>query len=145
MNAPHKIKALGIKVEVTKSSSIVDYNELIEVKVLASDGSERSVKGTLLGKANDPRIVEVDGQAIEVRPVDLLLVLKNVDKPGIVGKLGTILGDHDVNIANMSLSRADCGELALTICELDEEPAKEVLKLLVADLDIREARISRQG
>jgi D-3-phosphoglycerate dehydrogenase len=105
----------------------------------------RSVKGTLLGKANDPRIVEVDSQAIEVRPVDLLLVVRNVDKPGIVGKLGTILGDHSVNIANMSLSRADCGDLALTICELDEEPDEEALRMLEADHDIMEARISRQG
>ena len=62
VNAPHKIKALGIKLEVTKSSSVVDYNELIEVKTVSSDGTERSVKGTLLGKANDPRIVEVDQQ-----------------------------------------------------------------------------------
>ena len=145
VNAPHKIKALGIKLEVTKSSSVVDYNELIEVKTISVDGSERSVRGTLLGKSNEPRIVEVDGQPIEVRPVDLLLVVRNVDKPGIVGKLGTILGDHNVNIANMSLSRADCGELALSICELDEEPSENVLQLLEADPDIREARISRQG
>lgn len=145
VNAPHKIKSLGIKVEVTKSSSIVDYNELVEVKTTASDGGENSVSGTLLGKANDPRIVEVDGNAIEVRPVDLLLVVRNVDKPGIVGKLGKILGDHGVNIANMSLSRADCGELALTICELDEEPDQAVLGLLEAEPDIREARISRQS
>jgi D-3-phosphoglycerate dehydrogenase len=145
VNAPHKIKSLGIKVEVTKSSSSVDYNELVEVKTTASDGAENSVSGTLLGKANDPRIVEVDGNAIEVRPVDLLLVVRNVDKPGIVGKLGKILGDHGVNIANMSLSRADCGELALTICELDEEPDQAVLGLLEAEPDIREARISRQS
>ena len=46
-----------------------------------------------LGRGNDPRIVEVDGQAIEVRPVDTLLVVRNVDKPGIVGKLGTMLGE----------------------------------------------------
>jgi D-3-phosphoglycerate dehydrogenase len=145
VNAPHKIKALGVKVESTKSSSDVDYNELIEVKTISSDGSERLVRGTLLGKGNDPRIVEVDGQAIEVRPVDLLLVVRNLDKPGIVGKLGTVLGDHKVNIANMSLSRGDCGEIALTICELDEEPSDEVLRLLEADPDIQEARISRQG
>jgi D-3-phosphoglycerate dehydrogenase len=98
-----------------------------------------------LGKANEPRIVEVDSQAIEVRPVNLLLIVRNVDKPGIVGKLGTILGNHGVNIANMSLSRADCGELALTICELDEEPDEDALRMLEADPDIREARISRQG
>jgi D-3-phosphoglycerate dehydrogenase len=145
VNAPHKIKALGIKVETIKSSDVVDYNELIEVKTVSSDGYEQTVRGTLLGKGNDPRIVEVDGQAIEVRPVDVLLVVRNVDKPGIVGKLGTTLGDCGVNIANMSLSRAEEGKWALTICELDDEPGDHALQALVEDSDIHEARISRQG
>ena len=52
VNAPHKLKALGIEVEVTKSSSDADYNELIEVKAISADGSETSVRGTLLGKAD---------------------------------------------------------------------------------------------
>ena len=64
-------------VETTKSSTSVDYNELIEVKTISSDKSEQMVRGTVLGKTNDPRIVEVDGQAIEVRPVDILLVIRN--------------------------------------------------------------------
>ena len=145
VNAPHKIKALGIKVETIKSSSSADYSKLIEVKTVSSGGEEQSVRGTLLGKGNDPRIVEVDGRAIEVRPVDVLLVVRNVDKPGIVGKLGTILGDCKVNIANMSLSRAEDREWALTICELDHEPPESALQALVEDPDIREARISRQG
>ena len=106
VNAPYKIKDLGIQLESTKSSASIDYNELIEVKTISKDGAEQSVRGTLLGKGNDPRIVEVDGQAIEVRPVDKLLIVRNIDKPGIVGKLGTILGNCSVNIANMSLSRA---------------------------------------
>lgn len=145
VNAPYKIKDLGIKVETIKSSSPVDYNELIAVKTISSENCEQEVRGTLLGKGNDPRIVEVDGQAIEVRPVDTLLVVRNVDKPGIVGKLGTILGDCSVNIANMSLSRAEEGEWALTICELDDEPPASALQALVDDSDIREARVSRQG
>jgi D-3-phosphoglycerate dehydrogenase len=89
--------------------------------------------------------VEVDGQAIEVRPVDTLLVVRNVDKPGIVGKLGTMLGDFSVNIANMSLSRADQGEWALTILELDDEPPANALEAIEKDPDIEEARVSRQG
>ena len=145
VNAPFKIKDLGIKVGSTKSSAVVDYNELIEVKTISKDNNEQTVRGTLLGKNNDPRIVEVDGQAIEVRPVDILLVIRNVDKPGIVGKLGTILGDYSVNIANMSLSRAEAGEWALTICELDHEPPVSALESLVSDPDIEEARVSRQG
>ena len=83
VNAPFKLKDLGIKIESKKSSDSNDYNELIEVKTICSDLSEQSVRGTLLGKGNDPRIVEVDGQAIEVRPVDTLLVVRNVDKPGL--------------------------------------------------------------
>ena len=145
VNAPFKIKDLGIKVETMKSAESVDYNELIEVCTVTSNGDQRSVRGSLLGRGNDPRIVEVDGQAIEVRPVDTLLVVRNVDKPGIVGKLGTMLGDYSVNIANMSLSRADEGKWALTIFELDDEPPANALQAIVEDADIEEARVSRQG
>ncbi|MEC8043499.1 MAG: phosphoglycerate dehydrogenase [Verrucomicrobiota bacterium] len=145
VNAPYKIKNLGIGVESTKSSQSVDYNELIEIRTTCGDGTSQMVRGTLLGKGNEPRVVEVDEQAIEVRPVDTLLVMRNVDKPGIVGKLGTILGDYSVNIANMSLSRAKEGEWALTICELDEEPPESALRALEQDPDIHEARISKQS
>ena len=142
---PYKIKALGINVETTKSSSAADYNELIEVRTVDSSGKEQSVRGTIIGKNADPRIVEVDGEAIEARPVDTLLVIRNLDKPGIVGKVGTILGEYGVNIANMSLSRSEDSETALTILELDNEPVAEVIEKLVADPDIEEARVSRQN
>lgn len=145
VNAPYKIKAMGIKVETISSSSSVDYNELIEVKTIDADGKEQSVRGTTIGKNADPRIVEVDGEAIEARPVDTLLVVRNLDKPGIVGKVGTILGEYGVNIANMSLSRSEGSESALTILELDNEPSEEVIQKLVADSDIQEARVSRQN
>ena len=144
VNAPYKIKALGIKVETTKSSSSVDYNELIEVRTIDATGKEQSVRGTIIGKNADPRIVEVDGEAIEARPVDTLLVVRNLDKPGIVGKVGTILGEYGVNIANMSLSRSKDSDTALTILELDDEPPAEAIEKLVAHVDIQEARVSRQ-
>ena len=75
-------------------------------------------------------------------PVDTLLVVRNLDKPGIVEK-GMVLGEFGVNIANMSLSRSEGSESALTILELDNEPSL-VLEKLVADPDIEEARVSRQ-
>ena len=56
-----------------------------------------------------------------------------------------MLGDYSINIANMSLSRADEGKWALTIFELDEEPPANALKAIVEDPDIEEARVSRQG
>ena len=89
--------------------------------------------------------MQIDGESIEANPKGALLVVRNVDRPGIVGKLGTILGQGDVNISNMSLSRHTEGEtkMALTICELDQEPPAEILAQLQADPDIRKAKVVR--
>ncbi|MBO94584.1 MAG: phosphoglycerate dehydrogenase [Opitutales bacterium] len=144
VNAASKMKCLGIEVTSTKSTSPADYSELIEVEA-ASDDKRASVAGILVGTARSPRIVQVDGESIEANPEGALLVVRNVDKPGILGKLGTILGKTQVNIGNMSLSRRDEGEsdTALTIFELDEEPPIEVLDELQADADVHKAKVVR--
>ena len=59
-----------------------------------------------------------------------LLILRNHDVPGIVGMLGTLLGRHNVNIANMSLSRLEGSDYALSLYELDSDPPPEALKEL---------------
>ncbi|MBG30188.1 MAG: phosphoglycerate dehydrogenase [Opitutae bacterium] len=144
VNASSKLKGLGIDVSSTKSTSQADYNELIEVE--ASSGSKRAaVAGILVGTARTPRIVQVDDQSIEANPEGVLLVVRNLDKPGIVGKLGMILGQGQVNIANMSLSRRSTEEpdLALTICELDDDLPPKVLDELLADSDILKAKAVR--
>jgi len=144
VNASSKMKGLGIEVTSTQSTSEADYSELIEVEA-STEGKQSKVAGTLIGTARTPRIVQVDGESIEANPEGALLVLRNVDKPGLVGKLGMILGKAQVNIANMSLSRRAEGEpdWALTICELDEEPSAEVLAELQAEPDIYRAKVVR--
>ena len=144
VNASSKMKGLGIEVTSTQSTSEADYSELIEV-VASTEGKQSKVAGTLIGTARTPRIVQVDGESIEANPEGALLVLRNVDKPGLVGKLGMILGKAQVNIANMSLSRRAEGEpdWALTICELDEEPSADVLAELQAEPDIYRAKVVR--
>ena len=139
VNAPYKIKALGIKVETTKSTSSVDYNELIEVRTIDADGKEQSVVVPLSVKMQIPELLKL--MESQLRPnLWIPTVVRNLDKPGIVGKVGTVLGEYGVNIANMSLSRSEGSESALTILELDSEPSSEVLEKLVADPDIEEAR-----
>ncbi|MFP6901267.1 MAG: phosphoglycerate dehydrogenase [Opitutales bacterium] len=144
VNAGSKMKGLGIEVTSTKSTSQADYSELIEVEAV-SETKKTSVAGILIGTARSPRIVQVDGEAIEANPEGALLIVRNVDKPGIVGKLGTILGQRQVNICNMSLSRGVSGEsnLALTIFQLDEEPPAEVLDEIQGDSDIHKAKVVR--
>ena len=138
------MKGLGIEVTSTKSTSQADYSELIEVEA-ASQTQRTSVAGILIGTARSPRIVQVDGESIEANPDGALLIVRNVDKPGIVGKLGTMLGQRQVNIGNMSLSRGVGGEtdLALTIFQLDQEPSVEVIDDIKSDADIHEATVVR--
>ena len=73
VNAPYKIKALGIKVETTKSSSAVDYNELIEVRTIDTKGKEQSVRGTIIGKNADPELLRWTGK--QSKPAQRILCL----------------------------------------------------------------------
>ena len=132
VNAPHKIKEMGIAIEVTKSNSDSDYNELIQVEADSSRQQTSTVAGTLIGKAQRPRLIHLNGHSIEVnlQGAAPLLILRNHDVPGIVGMLGTLLGRHNVNIANMSLSRLEGSDYALSLYELDSDPPPEALKEL---------------
>ena len=123
VNAPQKLQQLGVAVETVKSNSEKNYTELIEVQTVESDGKTRNVAGTLIGKAGRPRIVEIDGHGVEVNTRGTLLVLKNKDVPGIVGFLGTALGEDAINIANMSLSRDQGLGYAISVYELDSVPS----------------------
>jgi D-3-phosphoglycerate dehydrogenase len=74
--------------------------------------------------------VKINGRRVEATPEGTLLLLENDDRPGMIGSYGTILGKHQVNIANMSLSRNVEGGTALTLLTLDSTPPQEVIQEL---------------
>jgi D-3-phosphoglycerate dehydrogenase len=78
---------------------------------------------------------------VEARPHGVVLVLENTDRPGIVGRIGTLLGDHGVNIATMSLSRNQAGGTALTVLNLDTAPDPALLEKIRASEDIKSAQV----
>ncbi len=123
VNAPVLMQRLGVQVEVVKSTGESDYTELIQVEAVAPDGAVRSAIGTLIGKAGQPRIVGINGREVEVAAEGKLLVLENMDQPGMVGTVGTILGKDGVNIADMSLSRLTPGGTAYMVVRVDTEPS----------------------
>jgi D-3-phosphoglycerate dehydrogenase / 2-oxoglutarate reductase len=127
VNAPIVLQRLGIQLEVTKSSLESDYTELVQVEAVTAEGVCCSASGTLIGKANSPRLVSINGREVEASPVGILLILENRDEPGIVGTLGTILGKEKINIAAMSLSRTEAGGTALTVINLDSVPTKTAM------------------
>ncbi|MFA5264759.1 MAG: phosphoglycerate dehydrogenase [Opitutaceae bacterium] len=125
VNAPVVLSRLGIGVDVIKSNSDSDYNELIQVEALSPDGAVFSACGTLIGKINNQRIVAINGRDVEVAAEGKLLVLENEDQPGMVGTIGSILGKAHANIADMSLSRLMPGGTAYMVVRVDSEPNAE--------------------
>ena len=124
VNAPVLLERLGVRVQVTKSTDDSGYTELIQVEATAPDGKTYSAAGTLVGKSNQPRIVSINGREVEVLADGKLLVLENVDQPGMVGTIGTLLGKDQVNIADMSLSRLTPGGTAYMVVRVDHEPSE---------------------
>lgn len=131
VNASKKIQRMGIELKEVKTSTHADFNELIEVEIACKDDKTRTIGGTLVGKNKHPRIVSIDRHSVEVNTEAILLVLKNKDLPGIVGFIGVNLGEDNVNIANMSLSRdADQG-FAVSVFELDTPPSEACAEKII--------------
>ncbi|MBA2271723.1 MAG: phosphoglycerate dehydrogenase [Chthoniobacterales bacterium] len=140
VNAPAFAASLGLKITETRLSAAGDYTDLLELSV-ASEGQTVSVAGAFFGAT--PRIVDINSRPVEARPHGVVLVLENTDRPGIVGRIGTLLGDHGVNIATMSLSRNEAGGTALTVLNLDTAPDDELLDRIRTSEDIRSAQVIR--
>lgn len=141
VNAPLNLERLGVKAEVIKSTADTDYTELMEVKAIAADGTSVSASGTLIGKANAPRLISLNDREVEAAPAGFLLIYENHDEPGIIGMVGTLLGRDQVNIAAMSLSRNNAGGTALCVLNLDSAPSEAALKELTSHRAIKQAAV----
>ncbi len=133
--------SIGITVEEKKSDEPVTFNEWLHVQVFNNGQKLISAGGTFFGSPNNPRIVRLYSTPVEIPISGTLLLLNNKDRPGIVGYLGTLLGKHKVNIANMSLTRDTAGGLALTVLNLDSAPPSAVLEELQKDADISNVKV----
>lgn len=125
VNAPSKLKHLGVAVESVNSAAESEYSELVELVATCEDGSTLSVAGAVMGKGL-PKVVKINGTDVEISAKGSVILLSNKDKPGMIGTIATILGNNGCNIANMTVSRKSNGE-ALSVYELDETPASEVV------------------
>jgi len=140
VNAPFLLQRLGVQAEVVKSAEDSGYTELMQVEAIAPDGIVSSAAGTLIGKGNQPRIVNINGREVEVAAEGQLLVLENIDQPGMVGEVGTILGKDKVNIADMSLSRLTPGGTAYMVVRVDHEPSDAARKVIKGHPAIKQAK-----
>jgi D-3-phosphoglycerate dehydrogenase / 2-oxoglutarate reductase len=118
VNASVIAEERGLRVTETKARAPQDYAALIEV-IVKGEGAQACVAGTLFGR-DDLRIVEIDDYRVEAVPNGNLLLIRNDDKPGVVGRVGTFLGEQFVNIAQLNLSRNRAGGTAMSVYQVDE-------------------------
>ncbi len=128
VNAPFIARERGIEVQELKSNEIKDYTSTIQVQVTTQKGS-RDLTGSIFGKG-DPRIVKFDEYYFEAVISKHMLILSNKDVPGVIGKLGNVLGKHEINIAGFHLGRLDKTGNAVSVINIDSPPTEATLKEL---------------
>ena len=131
VNAPRLAEERGIDVTESKTRQTDDFQSLVRVTVHNGEDSI-AVEGTLFAGA-DPRIVRIDGFRVDAVPYGHMLVARNTDEPGVIGLIGTVLGDHDVNIAGMYNARETLGGEALTVYNLDHDVPDAAIETLLGD------------
>ena len=122
----------------TTSSAALDYVNLLTLRG-QRDGRSVHIAGTLFGNQAAPRIVGIDDHSVDVPPAPHMLVVHNADEPGMIGAVGTILGDAEVNIANLNVGTNAKGEPALMVIATDTPVPKSVVEQLRAHVGILEA------
>jgi D-3-phosphoglycerate dehydrogenase len=125
VNAMHLAKLREVNIIVQKATTSKTFTNLVTV-TLKSKNEERTVAGTLLSGYGE-RIVQIDQYPVDIAPEGTMLLISHRDKPGIIGRVGTLLGNNQVNIASMQVGRKVIGGSAVMVLSIDKEAPSDVL------------------
>jgi D-3-phosphoglycerate dehydrogenase len=140
VNAPLFAGQRGLEVSLTSDVESPDYRNLIRVRGAMADGAEVTVSGTLFGKNQVPKLVEVLGFDMDLDLSGYLLFFIYTDRPGVVGVVGAALGEAGVNIAGAQVSRTTRGGEALMAVTVDSPVPADLLAEIADRIGAREAR-----
>lgn len=130
VNAPFFAKSRGIEVVEVLSSKKTEFTSLV-VASLTTDEGTTSVSGTIF-RAKEPRIVRIDRFILEALPEGVILVVRNQDRPGVVGSIGSILGENKINISRMQLGLDQPSKQAIMLINVDSKVPPKILEKLNA-------------
>ena len=143
VNAPVIAESRGIRITESKSAAPENYTTLLTVKA-KTDKGEIAIDGTLFGR-KDIRIVRIDGYQIDIVPEGYMVVSNHIDKPGIIGSVGTLLGRHGINIGGMHVGRKGAGKNAVMVLILDDPVSEVVMKEISALDGVQTAKLVQFG
>ena len=125
INATALAKERGIQVKESKLSKEAEFVNLVQLEI-KTDKETRRIAGTLASN-KQPRIVKIEDYYVEATHAGEMLVIQNLDKPGIIGNLGTLLGKHNINIAAMTFGREKPGGEAISLLNVDSPITADIL------------------
>lgn len=141
VNAPLLAKERGVEVNLITGEGTSNWRNLISVRGVLADGTRVSVSGTLTGPRQFEKLVEVNNYTMEIGLAEHMVFLSYEDRPGIVGRVGAVLGDAGVNIAGMQVIRDKEGGKALIALTVDTVVPDDILASISETI---EADITRQ-
>ena len=142
VNALSKAKDFGVQVEEIADPDSKEYTGLLTLEI-KNERTIRQVAGTIF-KSDQPHLVLIDDLVVDIVPEGNMIVLTNVDRPGVVGFLGTILGAANINIAGFEVGRRATGGEAVSILTVDEKVPENVLEAIRTNasiLDVKSVQI----
>lgn len=138
VNAPSVAQARGIEVAETRTGSSKDWRSVVHVRV-HTDKRTRTLTGTLF-TGKEPRIVNIEGVPIEAALSQHMLFIRNDDTPGLIGRVGSLLGEAGQNIADFRLGRKPGAGEAICLVSLDQDIPQDVFDKLAALPQVQNAK-----
>ena len=137
VSAPAVARERGVTVQEVRQETSPTYDSIIRITV-ESDSGKRAFAGTVV--AGVPRVVEVKGMELDAPFAAAMIYVNNLDKPGFIGRLGTLLAENNINIATFNLGRVDAGDDAIALVGVDQTPSAAVIAQLKATANVKEVR-----
>jgi D-3-phosphoglycerate dehydrogenase len=128
VNAQILAKERGIRVTEAKIAESEEYVNLITVNAVSDEGQNK-VAGTIFGRKN-PRVVNINNFRLELKPVDRFILIHNHDKPGAIGSIGTLLGNHNINISRMRVGQEEGSDKTMIFLRTNSPIPEDVIEEL---------------
>ncbi len=138
VNAPQLAEDLGVSVELVKETESPNHRSLVTVKAVYADGTTQTVSGTISGIAQVEKLVNINGRNFDLRAEGTVLLLEYPDRPGVMGTVGTLLGEAGVNIEAAQISQT--GDDAVMVLRVDRPVDTAVLDPIGASVGARTVR-----
>jgi D-3-phosphoglycerate dehydrogenase len=141
VNTPALAAERGIEVELTSASESPNHRSVVQLRAAMPDGESITVSGTLTGRGQVQKLVEINGRHFDLRAEGDYVLLEYADRPGVMGGVGSLLGEAEVNIEAAQMSRTTDGTDAIMLLRVDRPVEPEVLQAIGASIEARTTRL----